>query len=49
MNEPTNVGARNEMLMGAMLAGQSFSNAPCAAVHALAYPLGGFFLSLIHI
>ena len=29
--------------MGAMLAGQSFSNAPCAAVHALAYPLGGFF------
>ena len=43
VNEPTNVGARNEMLMGAMLAGQSFSNAPCAAVHALAYPLGGFF------
>jgi len=31
------------MLIGAMLAGQSFSNAPCAAVHALAYPLGGFF------
>lgn len=35
--------ARNDMLMGAMLAGQAFSNAPCAAVHALAYPLGGFF------
>ena len=31
------------MLIGAMLAGQAFSNAPCAAVHALAYPLGGFF------
>ena len=43
VNEPTNVDARNEMLIGAMLAGQAFSNAPCAAVHALAYPLGGFF------
>ena len=31
------------MLMGAMLAGQAFSNAPVAAVHGLAYPLGGFF------
>jgi alcohol dehydrogenase class IV len=37
------VEARNDMLIGAMLAGQAFSNAPCAAVHALAYPLGGFF------
>ena len=26
-----------------MLAGQSFANAPCAAVHALAYPIGGIF------
>jgi len=43
VNEPTNIDARNEMLMGAMIAGQAFSNAPCAAVHALAYPLGGFF------
>lgn len=42
-NEPTNAAARNDMLIGAMLAGQAFSNAPCAAVHALAYPLGGFF------
>lgn len=42
-NEPSNVDARNDMLIGAMLAGQAFSNAPCAAVHALAYPLGGFF------
>ncbi|PHR61069.1 MAG: alcohol dehydrogenase [Robiginitomaculum sp.] len=37
------IDARNDMLMGAMFAGQAFSNAPCAAVHALAYPLGGFF------
>ena len=43
VNEPANIDARNEMLMGAMIAGQAFSNAPCAAVHALAYPLGGFF------
>ncbi len=33
--------AREDMLLGAMLAGQAFSNAPVAAVHALAYPLGG--------
>jgi alcohol dehydrogenase len=33
--------ARSAMLLGAMLAGQAFANAPVAAVHALAYPLGG--------
>tara|TARA_B100000767_G_scaffold126460_1_gene120551 strand:- start:2957 stop:4114 length:1158 start_codon:yes stop_codon:yes gene_type:complete len=33
--------ARGAMLLGAMLAGQAFANAPVAAVHALAYPLGG--------
>ncbi len=38
-----NVEARQAMLLGAMLAGQSFANAPCAAVHALAYPIGGIF------
>ena len=32
--------ARENMLLGATLAGQAFSNAPVAAVHALAYPLG---------
>ena len=42
-DDGSDVEARNNMLMGAMLAGQAFSNAPCAAVHALAYPLGGFF------
>jgi alcohol dehydrogenase len=31
------------MLHGAMLAGQAFANAPVAAVHALAYPLGGHY------
>jgi alcohol dehydrogenase class IV len=31
------------MLLGAMLAGQAFANAPVAAVHALAYPLGGHY------
>ena len=35
--------ARQAMLLGAMLAGQAFSNAPVAAVHALAYPIGGIF------
>ena len=34
---------RLHMLMGAMLAGQAFANAPVGAVHALAYPLGGHF------
>lgn len=33
--------AREAMLLGAMLAGQAFANSPVAAVHALAYPLGG--------
>ncbi|KQT42879.1 alcohol dehydrogenase [Aureimonas sp. Leaf454] len=37
----SNRPAREAMLLGAMLAGQAFSNAPVAAVHALAYPLGG--------
>jgi len=35
--------ARANMLLGSMLAGMAFSNAPCAAVHALAYPIGGHF------
>jgi alcohol dehydrogenase len=35
--------ARQAMLLGAMLAGQAFANAPVAAVHALAYPIGGIF------
>ena len=35
--------ARAAMLLGAMLAGMAFTNAPVAAVHALAYPIGGHF------
>lgn len=39
----SDVDAREKMLLGACLAGQAFANAPVAAVHALAYPLGGHF------
>ncbi|HEV7434537.1 MAG TPA: iron-containing alcohol dehydrogenase [Pseudorhizobium sp.] len=35
--------ARSGMLLGSMLAGQAFANSPVAAVHALAYPIGGSF------
>jgi alcohol dehydrogenase class IV len=35
--------ARGAMLIGSMLAGQAFANSPVAAVHALAYPIGGHF------
>lgn len=35
--------ARSDMLLGSMLAGQAFANSPVAAVHALAYPIGGHF------
>ncbi|MDE1466882.1 iron-containing alcohol dehydrogenase [Aurantiacibacter sp. D1-12] len=41
--EPDNLDARDAMLRGSYLAGVAFSNAPCAGVHALAYPLGGHF------
>ncbi|MCB1703867.1 MAG: iron-containing alcohol dehydrogenase [Rhodocyclaceae bacterium] len=39
----SNLQARENMLLGACLAGQAFANAPVAAVHALAYPLGGHY------
>ncbi|VVD95416.1 Long-chain-alcohol dehydrogenase 1 [Pandoraea eparura] len=35
--------AREQMLLGSLLAGIAFANAPVAAVHALAYPLGGHY------
>ena len=41
--EPGDLQARSNMLLGSMLAGMAFANAPVAAVHALAYPLGGHF------
>ena len=40
VNTPHDLEARQAMLLGACLAGQAFTNAPVAAVHALAYPLG---------
>lgn len=39
----SNLQAREDMLLGACLAGMAFANAPVAAVHALAYPLGARF------
>jgi alcohol dehydrogenase class IV len=37
------IAARQAMLDGSLLAGMAFANAPVAAVHALAYPLGARF------
>ena len=42
-DDPQNREARANMLLGSLLAGMAFANAPVAAVHALAYPLGGHF------
>ncbi|WP_029363097.1 iron-containing alcohol dehydrogenase [Herbaspirillum lusitanum] len=39
----SNREARQNMLLGAMLAGMAFANAPVAGVHALAYPVGARF------
>ena len=39
----SNLEARGNMLLGSMLAGMAFANAPVAAVHALAYPIGAIF------
>jgi alcohol dehydrogenase class IV len=38
-----NEKARANMLKGSMFAGIAFANSPVAAVHALAYPIGGIF------
>jgi alcohol dehydrogenase class IV len=38
-----NLQVRAKMLLGSLLAGQAFANSPVAAVHALAYPLGGIY------
>lgn len=43
LQDGNDLDARQNMLVGSMLAGQAFANAPVAAVHALAYPLGGHF------
>ncbi|WP_276679932.1 iron-containing alcohol dehydrogenase [Thalassolituus oleivorans] len=43
VKDGNNIQARSNMLLAALYAGQAFANAPVAAVHALAYPLGGHF------
>jgi alcohol dehydrogenase class IV len=40
VEQGNNLEARENVLLGANLAGQAFANSPVAAVHALAYPLG---------
>jgi alcohol dehydrogenase class IV len=41
VSDGKNLPARSAMLQGSLLAGMAFANAPVAAVHALAYPIGG--------
>lgn len=43
VNDGSDLAARSNLLLGSMLAGQAFANSPVAAVHALAYPIGGHF------
>jgi alcohol dehydrogenase class IV len=43
VHHPDDMAARSDMLLGSLLAGQAFANSPVAAVHALAYPVGGRF------
>jgi alcohol dehydrogenase class IV len=43
VSQRRNREARGNMLLGSMLAGMAFANAPVAAVHALAYPIGAIF------
>ena len=42
-HDGNNITYRHDTMLGAMLAGQAFANAPVAGVHALAYPLGGIY------
>lgn len=43
VNTGTDITARENMLLGACLAGMAFTNAPVSGVHALAYPIGARF------
>lgn len=43
VEDGSDLAARRAMLEGSLMAGMAFANAPVAAVHALAYPLGGLF------
>jgi len=42
-NNGTDLKARENMLLGSLMAGIAFANAGVTAVHAFAYPLGGMF------
>lgn len=42
-NNGSNLEARENMLLGSLMAGVAFANAGVTAVHAFAYPLGGMF------
>jgi alcohol dehydrogenase class IV len=43
VKDGSDVPARAAMLQGSLMAGMAFANAPVAAVHALAYPIGGHY------
>ena len=43
VTQGSDLGAREAMLNGSLLAGMAFANASVGAVHALAYPLGGHY------
>jgi alcohol dehydrogenase class IV len=43
VRDGADMAARSAMLLGSCLAGMAFANSPVAAVHALAYPIGGMF------
>lgn len=43
VNDGQDATVRENMLLGSLFAGMAFANAPVAAVHALAYPLGGHY------
>ncbi len=43
VEDGSHVEARQQMLLGAMMAGQAFANSPVGGIHALAYPLGGIY------
>jgi len=43
VNDGSDPAVREKMLLGSLFAGMAFANAPVAAIHALAYPLGGHY------
>ena len=43
VKDGSDINVRSNMLLGSLCAGQAFANSPVAAVHALAYPIGGYY------